>query len=107
MTTPLKILHKTGMQLLALVILFPSISIAETTFEARVTHIGKEHIEIRIGSQREQYELSNLFYPETKYYVNDRETTFGTLYGVGYIDKARITVEGKKVLRLEVIELYQ
>lgn len=77
------------------------------TFEALVTEIGKDYIVVKIQGKSKKYELSNLFYPSTKYYANGQETSFKTLYGVGYIDKARITVNGNKVTRLEVIELYQ
>lgn len=77
------------------------------TFDALVTEIGKDFIVIKHQGKMKKYQLSNLFYPSTKYYANGQETTFETLYGVGHIDKARITVNGDKVIRLEVIELYQ
>ena len=77
------------------------------TFEALVTEIGKDYIVVRVQGKEKKYQLSNLFYPSTKYYANGQETSFKTLYGVGYIDKARITVNGDKVTRLEVIELHQ
>jgi hypothetical protein len=34
-------------------------------------------------------------------------TTCATLVGIGYADKARLTVAGDKVTRLDILELYQ
>lgn len=94
--------------LLSLALLLPATVAAKPlTFEAQVVHIDKNYILVMLDNRKKKYELSNLFHPGTKYYnTNGRETSFETLYGVGYINKARITVEDNKVLRLEVIELH-
>ncbi|MHB1084991.1 MAG: hypothetical protein ACYCZA_09140 [Thiobacillus sp.] len=100
--------------MVALLWAMPKPALAETEHEGFVPEIttqqlffnGTYYVLVQGG-----LENNRTRWPQaTECYIKGNPTfqvTCGTLAQVGYIDKAKIRIEGKKVMRVEVLELMQ
>lgn len=83
---------------------------AEKVIVDRVPHITVQHVEVgRVtypllnGNSQDMRNTS----PGTTQCWATYRTTCGTLAGIGYIDKARVTIRDGYAIRIEVLELQQ
>ena len=88
------------------------ISIIEGTIDSiEPDHITMSGMEYKLINSISDNDAETQYGFETKYWVGESkdlyQIDFNTLYGVGYVDKARVTLQDDIVRKIEVLELLQ
>lgn len=78
-------------------------------YDGRINVIGEDHIVLKVGDRTMTLELARFLYQhgfKTEYLTEfGYPTTYETLYGAGFVERARVHVKGGVVSRLEVLRL--
>jgi len=108
----------------AFVIFFVCMSLCATAFsaeevsiiEGKIDSIEPDHItmmgmEYKIVNSVSDNDVETKYGFETTYWVGESkdiyQIDFNTLYGVGYVEKARVTLQDGIVRKIEVLEMLQ
>jgi len=93
--------------ILAVSLVMSATALAQKQIRAEITAVSNDGISLADGSEYKVVKQRTHKHKKTVVVARGNEIDFSNLLGVGYVDDALLTVDGKTVTRIEVIRLDQ